>query len=167
VEQAAPADAAPSRPTLREASATGALLLFLGALELVLRWPVLVGATALYERDLLLLYFPLVQSVLRAVSDGALPLRDPTSGFGQSIPGDPESQLLYPPAWLHLFLSPPLAYGWFVSIHSVFGALGVALLCRRLSPASWAGPLAGGVAWLLSGPLQSLATLWHHMSGAS
>lgn len=148
-------------------STSGALLLFLGALELVLRWPVLVGATALYERDLFLLYFPLVQSVLRAVSDGALPLRDPTSSFGQSIPGDPESQLLYPPAWLHLFMSPPLAYAWFVSIHSVFGALGVALLCRRLSPASWIGPLAGGVAWLLSGPLQSLATLWHHMSGAA
>ena len=47
------------------------------------------------------------------------------------------------------------------------GALGVALFGRRLSRASWAGPLAGGVAWLLSGPLQSLATLWHHMSGAS
>lgn len=149
-------------------AATGFLLLFLGGLELVLRWPVLSGSVALYQRDLVLLYFPLVQSVLRQLSDGALPFRDPTSAFGQSIPGDPESQLLYPPAWLHLFLSPPLAYAWFVSIHSVFGAVGVALLCRRLSsPAPFVGPLAGGAAWLLSGPLQSLATLWHHMSGAS
>ena len=152
-------------------AATGTLLLFLGGLELLLRWPVLSGSLALYQRDLVLLYFPLVQSVLRQLSDGALPFRDPTSAFGQSILGDPESQLLYPPAWLHLFLSPPLAYAWFVSLHSVFGALGVALLCRRLSPSSssssWIGPLAGGVVWLLSGPLQSLATLWHHMSGAA
>jgi hypothetical protein len=147
--------------------ATGILLLFFGAVEFVLRWPVLTGVTALYERDLFLLYYPLVQSVLRAVSDGALPLRDPTSAFGQSILGDPESQLLYPPAWLHLFLSPAVAYAWFVSIHSVFGALGAALLCRRLSGASLAGPLLAGIAWLLSGPLQSLATLWHHMSGAA
>lgn len=127
----------------------------------------LLGGAALYQRDLFLLYFPLVQSVLKSVSEGALPLRDVTSAFGQPILGDPSCQVLYPPTWLHLILPPPQAYAWFVSIHSVFGALGVGLLARRIAGGSWLGAWVGGLAWLASGPLQSLAPLWHHMAGAS
>ena len=143
------------------------LLLLFATLELFLRSPILLGSVALYQRDLFLLYFPLVQSALRALSEGALPLRDPSSAFGQPLLGDPSSQVLYPPVALHLFLPPHLAYAWFVSIHSVFGALGVALLARRLARGSWLAALVSGVFWLACGPLQSLATLWHHMAGAS
>lgn len=148
-------------------TAVGVLLLLLGGLEFVLKMPLLLGAAALYQRDLFLLYFPLVQSVLRSVSEGALPLRDITSGFGQPLLGDPSCQILYPPVLLHLVLPPHLAYAWFVSLHSVFGALGVGLLARRLASGSWSAAAVGGALWLLSGPLQSLATLWHHMSGAA
>lgn len=129
--------------------------------------PVLLGLGALYQRDLFLVYFPLVHSILRAVSEGALPLRDLTSGFGQPLLGDPSCQILYPPAWLHLLMEPPLAYGWFVSLHSVFGGLGIAFLARRMSGGSHVAGMVGGMMWLISGPLQSLATLWHHLSGAA
>lgn len=143
------------------------LLLIFALLELWLRAPVLFGGAALFQRDLMLVYFPLVQSALRELSLGALPLRDPTSAFGQPLLADPSCEILYPPVWLHLFLSPSLAYAWFVSLHSIFGALGIALLSRRLASGSLVSGLVGGCAWLLSGPLQSLATLWHHQAGAA
>ena len=151
----------------RPRAATLALLMVLALYEFFLRAPVLLGALALYQRDLFLLYFPLVQSALRALSEGALPLRDPTSAFGQPLLADPSCQILYPPVALHLLFPPHQAYAWFVSIHSVFGAMGVAQLARRFSGGSWLAGLVGGLAWLSSGPLLSLATLWHHMSGAA
>lgn len=145
----------------------GLLLLIFALLEGWLRASVLFGGFALFQRDLMLVYFPLVQSALREASLGALPLRDPTSAFGQPLLADPSCEILYPPVWLHLFLSPSRAYAWFVSLHSVFGALGVALLARRISGGSLRAALVGGCAWLLCGPLQSLATLWHHLAGAA
>jgi hypothetical protein len=148
-------------------AARGALILAFASIEFFLRLPLLLGTEGLYQRDLLLLYFPLVQSVLRGLSEGALPLRDPSSAFGQPVLGDPSCQILYPPVALHLFLPPHQAYAWFVSLHSVFGAVGVALLARRFAGGSWLAALVGGLAWLVSGPLQSLATLWHHMAGAA
>ncbi len=153
-----------SRDFRREA---GILLLVLVLLEGWLRAPVLFGSLALFQRDLMLVYFPLVQSALREVSQGAWPLRDPTSAFGQPLLADPSCQILYPPVWLHVLLPPSLAYAWFVSLHSVFGALGVALLARRISGGGLVAGLVAGCAWLLSGPLQSLASLWHHMAGAA
>ena len=93
----------------------GALLLILSAIEIVFRYSVLSGVAALYQRDLMILYFPLVQSALREVSLGAFPLRDPSSAFGQPLLADPSCQILYPPAWLHLLLPPALArapFGW-------------------------------------------------------
>ncbi|MBX7185821.1 MAG: YfhO family protein [Vicinamibacteria bacterium] len=143
------------------------LLMILALYEFFLRAPVLLGSLALYQRDLFLLYFPLVQSALRGLSEGALPLRDPTSAFGQPLLADPSCQILYPPVALHLLFPPHQAYAWFVSIHSIFGAMGVAQLARRFSGGSWISGLVGGLAWLSSGPLLSLATLWHHMSGAA
>lgn len=143
------------------------LLLVFSLMEFASRGSILLGALALFQRDLMLVYFPLVQAALREVSLGAFPLRDPTSAFGQPLLADPSSQILYPPAWLHILMPPPLAYGWFVSIHTVVGALGVALLARRLAGGSFLAGLIGGGAWQFCGPLLSLATLWHHMAGAA
>jgi hypothetical protein len=143
------------------------LLVLLALLEGWLRAPILFGRLALFQRDLMLVYFPLVQSALREVSQGAWPLRDPTSAFGQPLLADPSCEILYPPVWLQILLPPSLAYAWFVSLHSVFGALGVGFLARRISGGPFVAGLVAGCAWLLCGPLQSLATLWHHMAGAS
>lgn len=154
-------------PGMSSRGQTGLLLFILAMIEFTSKAELLTGAVALFQRDLLFVYFPLVQATLRELSQGALPLRDPTSAFGQPLLADPSCQILYPPSWLQILLPPALAYAWFISLHSVFGALGVALLARRLSGGSFAAALTAGVAWLISGPLLSLATLWHHMSGAS
>lgn len=148
------------------AAALGVLAIF-ATYEFFLRSPLLLGKVGLYQRDLFLLYFPLVQSALRGLSEGIAPLRDPTSAFGQPLLADPSCQILYPPVALYLLFPPHQAYAWFVSIHSVFGALGIAHLARRFSGGAWLAGLVAGLAWLSSGPLLSLATLWHHMSGAA
>ncbi len=153
--------------TERPRAAYWALLLILSAYEFFLRAEALTGVVGLFQRDLFLLYFPMVQSALRAMSEGALPLLDPSSAFGQPLLGNPSCEILYPPVVLHLLLPPHQAYAWFVSIHSVFGAMGVALLSRRFSGGSWLAALVGGMSWLVSGPLLSLATLWHHQAGAA
>src|SRR5262245_29959868 len=108
-------------PKVTEPRARLSMLLgSLAALEIFLRAPVLFERAALYQRDLFLLYYPLVQATLRALAEGALPLRDPTSGFGQPLLGDPSCEILYPPVLLNLALPPHLAYAWFVSLHSIW-----------------------------------------------
>ncbi len=151
----------------RSRASTLALLTVLAVYEFVLCAPVLLGTLAPYQRDLYLVYFPLVQSALRALSEGALPLRDLTSAFGQPLLADPSCQILYPPVALHLLFPPHQAYAWFVSLHSLLGAMGIAQLARKFSGGAWLSGLIAGLAWLSSGPLLSLATLWHHMSGAA
>jgi len=143
------------------------LLLILALLEIWLHAPLLFGSLALFQRDLMIVYFPMIQSALREVSLGAWPLRDPTSAFGQPLLADPSCEILYPPVWLQILLPPSLAYAWFVSLHSIFGALGAALLARRISGGAFLAGLVAGSAWLLCGPLQSLSSLWHHMAGAA
>ena len=85
------------------------LLLILSTIEVASHGSILVGAVALFHRNPMLVSFPLVQATLRELATGALPLRDPTSAFGQPLLADPSCQILYPPAWLQLLLPPPLA----------------------------------------------------------
>ena len=143
------------------------LLLVLTVLELGMHVQLLTGVTALYQRDLFLLYYPLVETMLKTLSEGSWPLRDPSSAFGQPLLGNPDAQALYPGGALYLFLPVHLAYAWIVSAHSVFGALGVGLLSRRLSANRGAAGLVGGVAWIVCGPLHSLGNLWHQLTAAA
>lgn len=136
-------------------------------IEAVTRFSLLTGSEALFERDLNQVYYPLVESALRSMSEGAWPLRDVSSGFGQPLLADPSSQVLYPPTWLHLFLPPPLAYSWIVSLHFVLGAVGTALWARRVSGGTASAGWVAGFLWWSSGPVLSLANLWHHLCGAA
>ncbi len=103
---------------------------------------------------------------MRAVGEGALPLRDSTIGFGQPLLGSPDTQILYPPGWLHLIMLPDRAYTLLVLIHFLIGGLGAAALCRRMSGSYRSGFFAGAF-WVVSGPFQSALNLWHHFSSAA
>ena len=127
---------------------------------------VLFFGEAFFERDLAWLYFPEVESFVRAVAEGALPLRDPSIGFGQPILASPDTQVLYPLAWLHLVLLPERAYSLMVLAHFLIGASGAAALCWRMSRSTWSAFFAGAF-WMASGPFQSTLNLWHHFAGAS
>ena len=125
---------------------------------------VLFFGRAFFERDLLYYYYPLVESVVREIARGVLPLRDPGTGFGQSILGNPQSQALYPPAWLHLVLEPHRAFALITLFNFVLGATGAAALARRFSTSNGTAAFAGAL-WMVSGPFVSGVNLWHHFAG--
>ncbi len=136
------------------------------AIALFLLRDVLFLGGAFYERDLLSVYAPTVQAFVRAVSEGAWPLRDPTTAFGQPLLGNPDAQVAYPPTWLNLIFLPERAYPFIVLLHYLIGSLGAAALAWRFFRSSAGSFLAGGF-WLASGPFQSFLNVWHHLAGAA
>lgn len=127
---------------------------------------VLFFGEAFFERDLAWLYFPQVEAFVRALAEGALPLRDPTIGFGQPLLASPDTQILYPLGWLHLIFLPDQAYSLMVLAHFLIGASGAAALAFLISR-SWGSAFFAGALWIVSGPFLSALNLWHHFAGTA
>lgn len=126
----------------------------------------LSGRVVLFERDVHLYWHPHLLALRRALSGGAWPVWNPYVSFGQPLLANPATQVCYPPTILALFLDPSTCYVLYVVGHLVFAALGAWAAARQLglrSPAATAAALF----WMLSGPLVSMANLWHHLAGAS
>lgn len=123
------------------------------------------GGEVLFERDLHQMLYGQYASFARAIRAGSWPVWDPWPGFGQPLLANPAAQVLYPPTWLSLVLSPGRTYTVYVFLHLVVGALGLRALAVRLgaSPVASAG---AAILWMLSGPILSLVNLWHHLAGA-
>ncbi|HVQ28064.1 MAG TPA: hypothetical protein VMV21_00695, partial [Vicinamibacteria bacterium] len=123
------------------------------------------GGRVLFERDVHQMLYGQYASFARTVHAGSLPVWDPWTGFGQPMLANPSAQVLYPPTWLCLVLSPETTYAVFVLLHLAVGALAMRALAERLGVSPLAAGLAG-VLWVLSGPILSLVNLWHHLAGA-
>jgi hypothetical protein len=134
-----------------------------GLAAFILRDVLFLGRS-FFERDLMWLYFPAVEALVRALKEGVLPLRDSTIGFGQALLANPDAQVLYPLAWLHLILLPDQAHSLMTFLHLVIGATGAAAFCSGMARSHWAGFFAGGF-WMTSGPVLSMLNLWHHPAG--
>jgi Bacterial membrane protein YfhO len=120
----------------------------------------------LYERDILNYWCPHIEVFVRAVAEHALPLWNPYTGFGAPLLADPSLALAYPPTWLNLVMGPAIYYKWLVVSHCAWGGLGVLLLARQLRlPAD--ASLVAALAFCLSGPFLSAASLFHHYTGAA
>jgi hypothetical protein len=119
-----------------------------------------------FERDLHLDWYPRLEAIARCLLEGALPLWDPSIGFGQPLLADPGAQVLYPLTWLALLVPLQYAYTVFVFAHLVIAAAGTARLARRLGAGALGAPLAA-VVFVLGGPYQSSVNLWHHFAGLS
>jgi hypothetical protein len=152
--------ALPGAPADRLAVAT------LAALVLLLFRPAVFGGQALFIRDISMVWYPQIESFVRCVAAGSPPLWDMYRGFGQPMLADPSTQVLYPPTWLNLVMSPWHYYTFFAVSHLVASAWGVYLLARRWGCSRGAAFVAGAV-WSLSGPLLSFVSLWHHFAGAA
>jgi hypothetical protein len=126
----------------------------------------LFGAGTFYQRDILAYWYPGMAAFRRALAEGALPLWSPHFGFGVPLLADASFQLAYPPTWLALVLPLPVQYELFVAGHALWAALGAALLARRLGCGRVAATSAA-VAFSLSGPVLSAASLFHHYAGAA
>jgi hypothetical protein len=146
--------------------ADGLALLALAVLVVVLfREPLLAGGV-FFKRDIHLTWHPQIVGFVRAITDGAWPLWDPSPAFGQPLLADPGAQVLYPPTWLSLVLPSWTYYTLFAFGHVLFSGLAFYALARRFPVASL--PAAAGAAlWILGGPFLSLVDLWHHFAGAA
>lgn len=88
------------------------------------------------------------------------------SGCGEPFYANPQSALLYPPAWGVLLLPPERALGVEVGLHLAWLGLGVLGLCRALGGE---GVKAVAAAWgvQLSGPLLSAAGMLNNLETAA
>ncbi len=136
-------------------------------LLLALLFPGLIfGGRVLYERDISIVWQPQVDAFVRAVGEGSWPLWDPRVSFGHPMLANANTQVLYPFNWLNLVLRPGTFYTLHVLVHLFIAGAGLYLLARRLGLSAPSAFLAGG-AYLASGPLLSLVSVWHHLAGAA
>jgi hypothetical protein len=126
----------------------------------------LLGKGVFFQRDILSYWYPGMAAFRRAVAEGVWPLWNPYTGFGAPLLADASFQLAYPPTWLALKVPLSDYYTAFVVGHCLWAGLGTFALCRLfgLGPAASA---AGGLAFSLSGPFLSAASLFHHYAGAA
>lgn len=110
----------------------------------------LLGDLAPTLRDLPAYFVPLRHHTARVLRGDTSPAWNPLVGCGEPFFANPQSGLLYPPAWLATVLPAPRAIGVEVGLHLALLGLGAGLLARRLGvlpgvevAAGWAASLAG------------------------
>ena len=91
-------------------------------------------------RDLPSYFVPLRQRTAEVLAGARGAFWDPDVGCGEPYFANPQSGLLYPPAWLATVLPPAVAVGVEAGLHLAILAVGCALLARRLG----AGRVARG-----------------------
>jgi hypothetical protein len=151
------------RRALRDAAVAA---VFIACLLAVAFPGVFLRGEVLFSRDLHAIGYSQSESFVRAVSSGAWPVWDPWVGFGRPLWATPDAEVLYPPHWANLLMRPWTYHTGFALAHILFSALGVFTLSRSLGMGRLAAGLASA-AWAVSGPLLSLANLWHHLAGAA
>jgi hypothetical protein len=144
----------------REVAAIGSL----GLLAILIFHKLIFERGVLYDRDIHLYWLPQVTAFVRSVARGSWPVWDPHLGFGQPMLAAPNTQILYPPTWLHLLLSPWLQHTLSSVGHLWFAGAGLYLLGRRVG-ISHAGSFTSAAILVGSGPLLSLCSM-HHFASA-
>lgn len=94
-------------------------------------------------RDLPSYFVPLRQRTAEVLAGARGPFWNPDVGCGEPFFANPQSGLLYPPAWLATLLPPATAVGVEVGLHLVILAVGCGLLARRLGAGAWLEVAAG------------------------
>jgi hypothetical protein len=141
-------------------------LLALALLAVPLFHGPLLAGEVLYRRDLNMLWVPQMESFVRAVAEGSLPLWDPYRAFGQPLLADPRAQIAYPPTWLNLVMRPGTYLTAYVVGHVVLAAVGVYRWLRLRGAAAMAAA-TGAAAWEASGPLLSHGNFGHMLAAAA
>jgi hypothetical protein len=119
-----------------------------------------------FQRDILSYWYPMVSTFVTAVTDGGLPVWDPSEGFGLPLWADPASQVGYPVTWLNLVLLPHVVYKIVLLGHALLGATGAFALARRFGLGRLPACVSG-IAFATAGPLVSMGSLIHHLCGAA
>jgi len=115
-----------------------------------------------HARDVPAYFVPLRYHTARVLAGQASPFWLQQVGCGEPFFANPQSALLYPPAWLPLLLPPERAVGVEVGLHLALLGAGAALLARRLGAAGgW--PLAAGLGAVAAGPVVDSAGVLNNL----
>jgi hypothetical protein len=91
------------------------------------------GGEVLDGDDLVNQQYPLLSFIFDSVRNGqGLPLWNPYQFAGQSIVGNPQSTIYYPPAWLMVLVGVPKGVGWLTALHLWLGGWGMVVFTQRL-----------------------------------
>jgi membrane protein YfhO len=119
-----------------------------------------------FNHDIQLMWYTQVETFVRAVAAHEWPLWNPYIGFGQPLLADANTQVLYPPTWLHLLMRPWTYYTGYVIGHLLLAGTGLFALARRLGMSRGASATAA-LAWIASGPLLSVVDIWNQLAGVA
>jgi hypothetical protein len=128
--------------------------------------PGILQGQVFFRRDVHLMWYTQVETMVAAVLEGAWPLWNPYMAFGQPLWADANTQPLYPATLLHLVLKPWTWYSLYVVLHVWLAGWGMALLLRRLRASAFAS-FVGGTLFMACGPLLSLVDTWNQLAGAA
>jgi hypothetical protein len=138
----------------------------LGGLVLWMFRDAILRGHVFFHRDVHLMWYTQVETFVRAVTAGEWPVWNPYIGFGQPLWGDANTQVLYPPTWLHFAMRPWTYYTAYVVAHLLFAGAGLFALARRLGIGR-AGAATATLVWIASGPLLSVVDMWNQLAGAA
>ena len=113
-------------------------------------------------RDLPAYFVPLRHCTAEALAGTRSPFWNTDAGCGEPFFANPQSALLYPPAWLAVLLPADVAVGAEVGFHMLALAVGCALLARRLGASAWL-ELAAGWAAVTAGPVLDAAGVLNNL----
>lgn len=113
-------------------------------------------------RDLPSYFVPLRERTAEVVRRTRAPFWNADSGCGEPYFANPQTGVLYPPAWLAAVLPGRQAVGVEVGLHLALLGVGCALLAARLGATPWLA-LAAGWGVVLSGPVVTSAGVLNNL----
>ncbi len=99
------------------------------------------------HRDLVDFFAPMRATTAAMLRAGQPPWLNLANGCGEAWFANPETAVLYPPAWLHLVLPAPWALSLEIALHLAWLSLGVGLLVRHLGVGPLGRRVAEAAAW--------------------
>ena len=117
------------------------------------------------HRDLIDFFAPMRGLTAEFIGTGVAPWINLANGCGEAWFANPETAVLYPPAWLHLVLPGSWALTAEIALHLALLSLGVGLVARELGASRGGRALAEVAAWsagpvlVTVGVLNNLETL--------
>ncbi len=117
------------------------------------------------HRDLIDFFAPMRRATAEMIITGTAPWLNLANGCGEAWFANPETAVLYPPAWLHLALPVPWAMTLEIAVHLALLSLGMGLLARDLGASRYGRLVTEAAAWsagpvlVTVGVLNNLETL--------
>ncbi len=113
-------------------------------------------------RDLTSYFLPLRARLAAVLTHSASPFWTPDVGCGESFFANPQSGVLYPPAWFPVVFSPTVSLGLEIGLHLAILGVGIALLARTLRCSPWL-QLAAGWTVVFAGPVITSAGVLNNL----